>query len=212
MTTLLVRHRTTDLWSSLHDELAAAARAHGCTGARRYRQADAPDAVALALAFPTAARARAFLADPALRAALAAPHELVLLDPLEPPSSARKAVLLLGLDPKVVDFNKFPGLDEPKLVAGLKVSLDATTAAGFDAEWCLITAEWHEAEPVLRARLAARDYAAVMIGAGIRTDPTQLLLFERIVDLIHALAPGARLCFSTSPTSAADAVLRWVQP
>ncbi|MFY0532283.1 hypothetical protein [Nannocystis pusilla] len=51
-----------------------------------------------------------------------------------------------------------------------------------------------------------------MIGAGIRTAPAHLLLFERLIDLIHTLAPDARLCFSTSPDSAAQAVLRWVQP
>ncbi|MDC0719065.1 hypothetical protein [Nannocystis bainbridge] len=127
-------------------------------------------------------------------------------------ASAKKFVLLVGLDPAVVDFSQFPGLDAPKLAAGLQASLDATTAAGFDAEWCLITDRWPEAEPVLRARLTARPPAAVMIGAGIRTQPAHLLLFERIVNLVQAVAPGASLCFSTSPDSAADAVLRWVRP
>ncbi|PCC74923.1 hypothetical protein SAMN02745121_08410 [Nannocystis exedens] len=219
MATLLVRHRITDFdaWLALHDQMAATRRAHGCTGARPYRQADDPDAVAIALDFPTPAQAHAFLADPALpeamsRPGIAGPAELVLLDPVVPPSAAKKAVLLVGLEPRVIDFSDYPGLDEAKLVAGLAASLAATTAAGFDAEWCLVTTDWQEVEAAVRARLAARDWAAVMIGAGIRTAPSQLLLFERLVNLIHAVAPDARLCFSTSPDSAAEAVLRWVQP
>ncbi|MCY0994473.1 hypothetical protein OV203_45540 [Nannocystis sp. ILAH1] len=208
MTTLLVRHRTTDLdaWQSLHDRLAAAARAHGCTRTRSFRQAD--DTLAIALEFPAPAQARAFLADPALSDC---PPDRVVLEPLGRPA-ARKAVLLVGFEPRIVDFSNYPGLDEAKLRAGLAVSLETTTAAGFDAEWCLVTTDWREVEATVRARLLARDYAAVMIGAGIRTAPAHLLLFERLIDLIHTLAPDARLCFSTSPDSAAQAVLRWVQP
>ncbi|MCY1005377.1 hypothetical protein OV079_07285 [Nannocystis pusilla] len=218
MTTLLVRHRITDLdaWRSLPHGLAALRSAHGCTGARSFHQADEPGAGAIAFEFPTLAQARAFLADPALRAAISvpglAPTELVLLDPVDPPTPARKAVLLLGFEPRVVDFSNYPGLDEAKLRAGLAASLAATEAAGFDAEWCLVTTDWSEVDAAVRARLVARDYAAVMIGAGIRTAPAHLVLFERLIDLIHTLAPGARLCFSTSPDSAAAAVLRWVQP
>ncbi|MFY0532282.1 hypothetical protein [Nannocystis pusilla] len=74
-----------------------------------------------------------------------------MLEPLERPA-ARKAVLLLGFEPRVVDFSNYPGLDEAKLRAGLAVSLEATTAAGFDAEWCLVTTDWPEVEATVRAR------------------------------------------------------------
>jgi hypothetical protein len=130
----------------------------------------------------------------------------------EPAASAKKHVLLIGLDPKVVDFAAVPGMTEERLAAGLRTALEQVRAAGFDAEWCLTDVAWESASAAIAERLRAHDYAAVMIGAGIRTIPSQFLLFERIVNLVHEAAPGARLCFNTSPESTPDAVLRWVQP
>jgi hypothetical protein len=127
-------------------------------------------------------------------------------------SPAKKSVLLIGLDPKVVDFSGFPGLDEQKLRAGLQASLARAIAAGFDAAWCLTDSAWAPAEAMIREHLAAKQYAAIMIGAGIRTAPDHFLLFERVVNLVHAAAPGAVLCFNTSPDSTTDALLRWLTP
>ena len=53
-------------------------------------------------------------------------------------------------------------------------------------------------------------YPAVMIGAGVRTDPAQFLLFERLLNLVHAAAPAAKLCFNTSPDSTLAAIRRWL--
>ena len=65
---------------------------------------------------------------------------------------------------------------------------------------------------MIAERLRSGPYAAVLIGAGIRTIPTYFLLFEQIINLVHAAAPTAKLCFSMSPESTPDAVLRWVSP
>lgn len=127
-------------------------------------------------------------------------------------STPRKSVLLIGLDPKVVDYSQFPGLDEHKLAAGLQTALDQLGQAGFDAEWCLTDHVWASAEPQIRERFAAKRFAAVLIGAGVRLVPAHFLLFEQIVNLIHSAAPDARLCFNTSPNTTAEAVLRWIQP
>ncbi|WP_434427345.1 hypothetical protein [Nannocystis pusilla] len=61
MTTLLVRHRITDLDTrrSLHDSLAAPHLAHRRTGARSFVRPTIPDAVATAL-LPIPAPERAF--------------------------------------------------------------------------------------------------------------------------------------------------------
>jgi hypothetical protein len=48
-----------------------------------------------------------------------------------------------------------------------------------------------------------------MIGAGLRA-PTQLLLFEKLVNVVHARAPAASICFNTTPADTAKAVQRWV--
>jgi len=50
---------------------------------------------------------------------------------------------------------------------------------------------------------------AVVIGAGIRTIPAYFLLFERLVNVVHRTAPGARICFNTKPSDTAEAVQRW---
>ena len=126
--------------------------------------------------------------------------------------AARKYVLLIGLHPRAVDFSAVPGMDAAKLMAGLEASRESLVAAGFDARWCLVDAEWDSAEPEIAAALAGRAPAAVLIGAGIRVFPPHFLLFERILNLVHERAPGARLCFNTSPDSTPEAVLRWVSP
>ena len=130
----------------------------------------------------------------------------------KPMSAPRSSVLLIGLHPRVVDYSQFAGLDEAKLTAGLDAALAQVIAAGFDAEWCLTAADWAAAEPMIRARIAAKPRAAILIGAGIRTPAACVELFERIVDLVHTQAPTARLCFNTAPDTTAAAVLRWVRP
>lgn len=125
---------------------------------------------------------------------------------------ARKRVLGVGLEPRVVDFSLFPGLDEANLTAGLQAATEAVVAAGFDMTWCLTDRVWERAEPLLRAHLGEGEFAAIVIGAGIRTPPPLLPLFEQIVNLVHEAAPRARLCFNTSPETTAAAVLRWVTP
>ena len=132
--------------------------------------------------------------------------------PVSPNTSSRKPVLLIGLDPKAVDFTQTPGLDEAKLSAFLKAGLDEIVAAGFDAEWCLTDHVWESAEAMVSAKLAEKRYAAIMIGAGIRAIPAHFLLFERIINLVHEGAPGAKLCFNTSPDNPLAALLRWVKP
>jgi hypothetical protein len=51
-----------------------------------------------------------------------------------------------------------------------------------------------------------------VIGAGLREPAPRLLLFEKIINLVHTLAPEARICFNTTPADTAEAVRRWVEP
>jgi hypothetical protein len=129
-----------------------------------------------------------------------------------PNTGSRRSVLLIGLAPHAVDFSKIPGLDEAKLTAGIQAGLEEVVAAGFDATWCLTDHTWESVEPQLSAKLAAKRYDAIMIGAGIRTIPEHFLLFERIINLVHTAAPGAKLCFNTSPDSTLAALRRWIEP
>jgi hypothetical protein len=89
------------------------------------------------------------------------------------------AVLYLGLEPHLVDFSGFPDLSAEKLAAQLR-------AAGFDTE----------------------PYDVVLIGAGLRTAPPLLTLFETLINVVHQRAPQARLCFNTSTRDSEAAIRR----
>jgi hypothetical protein len=123
-----------------------------------------------------------------------------------------KSVLVVGLDPALIDFSKPgypPGMDAAKVMAGLKSSKEELTRLGYDMQMCL-TDFGETAEAVLRGRLEQEQFNCILIGAGVRTNPNNFLLFEKLVNVAHEHAPQARLCFNTLPSDAAAAVQRWL--
>jgi hypothetical protein len=121
-----------------------------------------------------------------------------------------KKVLLIGLDPKVVDYSQLPvKLDEPTLRASLATDEKRLRDLGYDARWLLID-RGETAEAVVSASLDEQAFDCVLIGAGIRTVRPLFLLFERLVNLAHEKAPHARICFNTVPEDTAASVQRWV--
>jgi len=82
---------------------------------------------------------------------------------------------------------------------------------GYDVTSCLIDLG-DTAEAVTAEALKSRTFDCVLIGAGLRQPGERLLLFERIINLIHRLAPTASICFNTTPADSAEAVQRWVAP
>ncbi len=119
-----------------------------------------------------------------------------------------KRVLALGFDPAHVDPAELRGLAPELVRAFIDAQVDRVRALGYDVESCLVDTG-ATAEAVLERQLRAGAFDCVMIGAGLRAAPS-LLLFERLLNLVHALAPGARICFNTSPADTVDAVRRWV--
>ena len=57
------------------------------------------------------------------------------------------------------------------------------------------------AEKVAAAALREQPCDAVVIGAGVRTPPPQLLLFEKLVNVVHELAPKAKNVSTRRPTT-----------
>ena len=55
-------------------------------------------------------------------------------------------------------------------------------------------------------------FDCVVIGAGLRAPPERLFLFEKVLNLVHRLAPRASICFNTTPADTAEAVRRWINP
>ena len=65
---------------------------------------------------------------------------------------------------------------------------------------------------VAATALRSKRFDCVMIGAGLRRPPERLHLFEKIINLVHVLAPEARICFNTTPADTVEAVRRWIEP
>ena len=66
------------------------------------------------------------------------------------------------------------------------------------------------AEAVVRRQLQQERYDCVMIGAGVRKNTNNFILFEKLINVVHEHAPQARLCFNTLPSDTAAAVQRWL--
>ncbi|MDJ0941277.1 MAG: hypothetical protein QNJ00_16065 [Woeseiaceae bacterium] len=120
-----------------------------------------------------------------------------------------KSILLIGLDPKVVNYDRWPGLTAEKLEAGLRRDEATLNENGYAASICFID-HGETAEEVVKATLAETDFACVLVGAGVRTDDEEFLLFEKLINVVHEHAPKARICFNTGPTDSVAAVERWV--
>ncbi len=97
----------------------------------------------------------------------------------------------------------------PEIVRALiEAQLERLRGIGYRVDTCLVDLG-DTAAVVLTDHLRGQRYDCVMIGAGLRA-PEHLLLFERLLNVVHALAPDARICFNTNPADSAEAVQRWV--
>ena len=124
----------------------------------------------------------------------------------------RKSVLVIGLVPEVIDFSLPgypPGMDAAKVRAGLRASEDELTRLGLDVEICM-TDLGETAEAVTRHAVERKRFDVVMIGAGVRGVPSNFILFEKLINIVHRYAPHSSICFNTLPSDTAAAVKRWL--
>jgi hypothetical protein len=124
-----------------------------------------------------------------------------------------KSVLVIGLDPTLIDFSHpdyaVTGLNATKVLSGLKSSEDELTRLGYNVQMCL-TDFGETAEAVVQSQLKQKRFDCILIAAGIRTIPSNFMLFEKLINVAHQLAPQAKLCFNTKPSDTAEAVKRWL--
>ena len=126
-----------------------------------------------------------------------------------------KKVLLVGIDPYLIDFTSpefaaFPGLTAQKVEAGIKGSIDQLNQKDFVAELCW-TDFGQTAASVLEKKLKQQDFEVVLIGAGIRVPEKNLFLFEQLLNVIHTHAVQALICFNTSPADTIASIERIVK-
>jgi hypothetical protein len=118
-----------------------------------------------------------------------------------------KTVLAIGLDPAFADLSAFPQFSVELVRHYIEMQIEGLRTLGYDAESCLIDLGG-TADVVVTAALGARRFDVIVIGAGLREPPEQLLLFERVLNLVHRLAPQARIAFNTTPADTGEAVAR----
>lgn len=124
----------------------------------------------------------------------------------------QKQVLVVGLDPALIDFSQPgypPGMSAEKVFAGIRSSEEELTRLGYSVHMCL-TDFGETAEAVVKDQLKKKRFDCIMIGAGVRTNPSHFMLFEKLVNVVHEHAPQARLCFNQLPSDTAEAVKRWL--
>ena len=121
-------------------------------------------------------------------------------------------ILLIGLIPELIDFAAvgMPQMNAGIIRRGLEAELARFQEAGFAPRQLLIDmGETAEAE--IEKALREREYACIVIGAGLRAPPPHLVLFEKVLNVLHEHAPSrSRIAFNTSPADSLDAVRRWV--
>ena len=120
-----------------------------------------------------------------------------------------KKVLMVGWHPTVVDYSKYPGLTAEKLEGALRADERKLIDQGYDASIGFIFSG-ETATDQLADTLKAATFDIVMIGAGVRKDDEHFLVFEKLVNVVHELAPQARISFNTGPTDSDAAINRWV--
>ena len=121
-------------------------------------------------------------------------------------------VLLIGQTPESVDFSDPtlpPGMSAEIIYAGLAVALRDMADRGWTVDHCYIEPD-ESAVPLVERQLAAETYDCVVIGGGVRIPPSNLLLFEALINAIHRGAPKATIAFNSRPENTADAAARWL--
>ena len=123
-----------------------------------------------------------------------------------------KSVLVVGLDPTLIDFSKPgypPGMDAAKVFAGMKSAEDELIGLGYRVQMC-VTDFGETAEAVVENELKQKPWDCVMIGAGVRSNPSNFLLFEKLINVVHEHAPQAKICFNELPADIGKAIKRWL--
>jgi hypothetical protein len=124
-----------------------------------------------------------------------------------------KHVLLVGLRPEAVDYadpSLPPGMTAEKIRAGIALALDRMSARGWQAVSCLIEPDAAAAAREVERLLATAAWDCVVIGAGVRLPPRNLVLLETVLNAVRRAAPNAAIAFNTRPEDSADAAARWL--
>jgi hypothetical protein len=123
----------------------------------------------------------------------------------------KKKVLLIGIDPKLIDPSLFTntGWDAKRVQAAAQDTNKRLMELGYEVQSCLVDLG-ETAESVVSDTLSKEKFDCILVGAGARIVPQYTLVFEKIINTIHQKAPpSSKICFNTNPADTVEAVLRW---
>lgn len=125
---------------------------------------------------------------------------------------AKKKVLLIGIDPKLIDPNlsTATGWDANRVRAAAQDANKRLVELGYELQSCLLDPRGTD-ESVVSDTLSREKFDCIMVGAGVRVLSQNTILFEKIMNTIHQKAPpSSKICFNTNPADTIEAILRWV--
>ncbi len=125
---------------------------------------------------------------------------------------AKKKVLLIGIDPKLIDPNlsTATGWDANRVRAAAQDANKRLVELGYELQNCLLDPSGTD-ESVVSDTLSREKFDCIMVGAGVRVLSQNTILFEKIMNTIHQKAPpSSKICFNTNPADTVEAILRWV--
>ena len=123
---------------------------------------------------------------------------------------ARARVLLVGLDPDIVDYTKspVPGLTAAKVRAAVETDSAKLETFGYSVK-SLYVDDGKTAEAVLTERTHHQYIRLHHDRCG--STYCSFLLFEKLINIVHRHAPAStKICFNSNPADTAEAVKRWV--
>jgi hypothetical protein len=129
----------------------------------------------------------------------------------EEENMAKKRVLLIGIDPKLIDPNlsTATGWDANRVRAAAQDTNKRLMDLGYEVQGCLVDLG-ETAESIVSDTLSREKFDCIMVGAGVRMLPQHTVVFEKIINTIHQKAPSSKICFNTNPADTVEAVLRWM--
>ncbi|MEA1673630.1 hypothetical protein [Nitrospirillum sp. BR 11163] len=122
-------------------------------------------------------------------------------------------ILIVGQDPDTVDYTApgiIPGMTADKVRAGVTASKQSLEGQGYICDNLYVQPAPAVAETEVTAALSRGTYDVVVIGAGIRNPPANLVLLETVLNTIHRAAPHTRIAFNTRPDDTDAAAVRWL--
>ena len=122
----------------------------------------------------------------------------------------KKKVLLIGIDPKLIDSNlaTTTGWDANRVKLAVQDANKRLTELGYEMHDCLVDLG-ETADSVVSATLSREKFDCILIGGGIRLVPQNTAMFEKIINAIHQEAPpSSKICFNTNPGDTVEAILR----